>query len=491
MHVALHTPLIDILGCDYPILLAGMGGVSRHELAAAVSNAGGFGSLGMVRESPALIKQEVEAYRSLSERSFSVNLIPAATDKALLKAQIDLCIELKIPAVTLFWDIFPDVINAFSEAGITVLHQVGSQRDADKALRAGVNILIAQGRGAGGHVRGEDSLFALLPDIVSMSNVPVVASGGITSGEGLVASLALGAQGVCCGTLFLATDESNAHQLHKTRIVEAKPGETLHTYRFFKNWPMAAAVRVLPNGVTRGDFDHLRNASENTIIAEQDGQPISLFSTDSPLKGASGDLNAMAIYAGESSASIKDITGAADRVERLIVEADKRLKKLHAVSEVLQESVQPYASSPCLAASGDSTMNLEALGYLSKNDLTEQLQQLLTNSRTQAKLIAESLHHVYEQSARQKMSALHKTEALVCQLLKKALHILQENMWQENTMSNRLNNKNSLEGKGETEVIALVKKTRQESLGVVRTLLSKCGHVNVTVLLEEVVSAYS
>ncbi|HCL3525254.1 TPA: nitronate monooxygenase, partial [Pseudomonas aeruginosa] len=104
MHAALHTPLVDLLGCSVPIISAGMGGVARHELAAAVSNAGGFGCLGMVREPVALIRHEVQAYRALSERPFAVNLIPAATPTELLTEQVRVCLELQVPAIALFWD---------------------------------------------------------------------------------------------------------------------------------------------------------------------------------------------------------------------------------------------------------------------------------------------------------------------------------------------------------------------------------------------------
>ncbi len=145
-HPALHTALIDLLGCDVPVLCAGMGGVARHQLAAAVSNAGGFGCLGMVREPVARIRAEVAAYRQLSERPFAVNLIPAATPAELLRAQVHACLELKVPAVVLFWDVDSALIRLLKAEGVLVMQQIAARAHAEQALEAGVDALIAQGR---------------------------------------------------------------------------------------------------------------------------------------------------------------------------------------------------------------------------------------------------------------------------------------------------------------------------------------------------------
>src|ERR1700757_2653237 len=98
----LHRPICDLLGCDHPVVLASMGGVARSELVAAVTEAGGFGFLGMVREPPALIREEIGRIRDRTPRDFGVNLIPAVTDPVLLDAQIATCIEERVPVVALF-----------------------------------------------------------------------------------------------------------------------------------------------------------------------------------------------------------------------------------------------------------------------------------------------------------------------------------------------------------------------------------------------------
>jgi len=316
----IRTPIAQQLGCTYPILSAGMGGVARSELAAAVCNAGGFGCLGMVREPLARIRHEVEQTRALTDRSFGVNLIPAATDKTLLNAQIDLCIALNVPVVCLFWDVDQASVLRLKDAGVMVLHQIGSLADAEQALHAGCDVLIAQGVEAGGHVRGLRSTLSLVVDLVAITDVPVVACGGIATGGALIAALAAGAQAVCCGTAFLACREANAHPYHQARICDASGDETLYTTQFFRNWPMAAPVRVLPNSVTAGDHCGLENG-DPIVIGKQDDLPVHLFSTDSPLRDATGDVSAMALYAGQSCGQIRSVVSAAERIDVLLNEA--------------------------------------------------------------------------------------------------------------------------------------------------------------------------
>src|SRR6476620_10530100 len=147
-----------------------MGGVARSELVTAVTKAGGFGFLGMVREPPSLIRQEVEAVRRLTAKPFGVNLIPAATDRELLERQLCMCIELTVPVVAL-WDLVPGVVERLRDAGILVVCQVGSADEGHSAQRAGAQILIAQGVEAGGHVRVTTSLKLLLPEVIGSSDV--------------------------------------------------------------------------------------------------------------------------------------------------------------------------------------------------------------------------------------------------------------------------------------------------------------------------------
>jgi nitronate monooxygenase len=320
----LDTPVCALLGCEVPVVLAGMGGVARSELVAAVTVAGGFGFLGMVRESADLIRSEIARVRAATPRAFGVNLVPAATSAKLLEAELDAVIAERVAAVTLFWDLRPDIVGRLRESGCLVLCQIGSVREAEEAAQAGAHILIAQGVEAGGHVRGAIGVSELVPAVVARVDVPVLAAGGIVDGQGLADALRWGAQGAVVGTGFLATRESFAHDYHKQRIVDAKPGETVHTQDFHLNWPSGAAVRVLPNSVTRGDRGN-PFGGERQIIGEEEGRPILLFSTDSPLRNMSGDFEAMALYAGQGAGHITSVPPAADRLNAMVSEAKRIL----------------------------------------------------------------------------------------------------------------------------------------------------------------------
>lgn len=328
----LRTPLCELLGCEAPILLAGMGGVARWELAAAVANAGGFAMLGMVRESPELIETEVRALRAATNRPFAVNVIPSATDPALLDRQIRRCLDLGVRAFTFFWDVVPEAVERAKREGCLVLHQIGTIEAARQAQDAGADVLIAQGIEAGGHVHGRTGAFALAEAVLDLATVPVVVSGGISTGRGLAAALAMGAQGVQCGTAFLATRESFAHDYHKDRVAAAGGEDTVLTDVFVLNWPKGAAVRVIGNSVTAGLGDRLLGhdpaSLPREVIAQDLGQPLLRYSTDSPMRHTTGALEEMALYAGQGAGAIREILPAGDRLRQMVREAEACLERL-------------------------------------------------------------------------------------------------------------------------------------------------------------------
>jgi nitronate monooxygenase len=331
----LHTPLCDLLGCRYPILQAGMGGVARSELVAAVAEAGGYGFLGMVRETPDLIAREIAAVRARTDQPFGVNLIPAATDQALLEAELSVCVEKRVHSICFFWDVHADSVAMAKAAGCRVLYQVGSVEDAITAERIGADAVIAQGFEAGGHVRGILSSLVLLPQVVRAISVPVVASGGFASGESLIAALALGAQGIHCGTAFLATAESFAHSYHKDRVVQAKSEDTVYTDAFAINWPPNSPVRVIANSLTHdlGQYllGHRPEDLPREAIAEEDGRPLYKFSTDSPLRTTTGKLEWLALFAGQVAGAIETIPSAGARIEEIVSAARATLERLRRI----------------------------------------------------------------------------------------------------------------------------------------------------------------
>ncbi|MGH8430134.1 MAG: NAD(P)H-dependent flavin oxidoreductase, partial [Solimonas sp.] len=323
---SLRTPVCDLLDCDVPVVQAGMGGVARSELVAAVANAGGYGILGMVRESPELILQEIATVREHTERPFGVNLIPFGTDPTLLDEELAACFEARIHSLCFFWTVRPELVRRAKTAGCRVLYQVGTLADARAAEQAGADIVICQGVEAGGHVHGTVSSLVLLPQVASVLSIPVLGSGGFATGGGLVAALALGAQGIHCGTAFLATRESYAHDFHKRRVVEASSGDTVHSDVFAINWPAGSPVRTLVNSVTMAYRDNLWGHGPNDfpreVIGHEGQRLIYRFSTDSPLRNMTGDFEAMAPFAGQACGLIDDICSAGERLRRIVGEAE-------------------------------------------------------------------------------------------------------------------------------------------------------------------------
>ena len=333
----LRTRLTDLLGCDYPIVQAGMGGPGRSELCAAVSETGAFGCIGMVREHPELIRSEVAAVRERTNRPFGVNLVPSATDATLLEEELRACFEARVPVMVFFWDVRPDVIARAHAAGCRVLYQVGSIADAQMAEKAGADAIICQGVEAGGHVRGTTTSLVLLPQVAAAVRIPVLGSGGFGSGASLVAALALGAAGIHCGTVFLASDESFAHDYHKQRIVEASSESTVHSDIFAIGWPPLSPVRTLRNSITdlyADDlFGHGPDDFAREVLAHDGDEPVLKFSTYSPLRTTVGDLEALALYAGQICGAVKKVRPAAEIIHEMIKDAEHTLARLRAIGQ--------------------------------------------------------------------------------------------------------------------------------------------------------------
>jgi nitronate monooxygenase len=279
----------------------------------------------MVREPPELIAREISNLRERCDHDFGVNLIPAATDPVLFGEQMAACRDGCVPAMTFFWEVDSRAVTEARAFGSKVLYQVGSVADAIAAEAAGADAVIAQGVEAGGHVRGKVSSLVLLPLVCAAVRIPVVASGGFGSGAALAAALALGAVGVHCGTVFVATHESYAHDLHKQRILESSAEQTMLTDAFSINWPAGSPVRVLENSVTEklGDklFGYHPDEMEREVVADDEGRDIYLYSTDSPLRSTRGELERLALFAGQVAGQTEHIEHAGDVVARMARDA--------------------------------------------------------------------------------------------------------------------------------------------------------------------------
>ena len=240
----LTTRLCRELSIEHPILCAPLGGgMAGPELAAAVSEAGGLGLLGMGGVPARVIREQIRDTRRRTSKPFGAGLLLPLLEGG----EVDACIEERVSVLLFFWgDVAPHV-EKVKRAGIRVFAQVGSVEEAKAAAAAGVDAIVAQGFEAGGHVRGTTSLMTLIPAVLqAVAPLPVIAAGGIATGRGMLAALGLGAEAVSMGTRFVASEESRAAPEYKQRIVRARAEDTVHTMLFDIGWP-DAAHRVIRN----------------------------------------------------------------------------------------------------------------------------------------------------------------------------------------------------------------------------------------------------
>ena len=241
--MALRTPICDLLGVEHPILLAGMGGVSYAEVCAAVSEAGGFGSLGMAGLGPDRIRQQMRRVRELTDKPFGVDLLTAQPET--LTDAVDVIIEEGAKAFIAGLGVPVAIVDQLRQAGVVVMCMAGNVRHAVKAVEAGCDVVIAQGTEAGGHT-GSVASVALWPQVVDAVDVPVIAAGGLFDGRGLAAALAFGCQGVWMGTRFIASDEAHAGQAYKDAIVAMSESDTVISRAF-----TGKTLRAIANATTK------------------------------------------------------------------------------------------------------------------------------------------------------------------------------------------------------------------------------------------------
>ena len=232
----LRTPICDLFGIEFPVILAGMGGVSMAPLVAAVSNAGGLGVIGAAALSTQDLRREIRATRALTDRPFAVDLLAPLPQMIVPYLPVLYDEEVRIFVAGLA---VPEKHVAEMHAhGMKIMVMVGKVKHAVRAEQAGGDVVAAQGTEAGGHT-GEIGTLALVPQVVDAVKIPVLAAGGIVDGRGLVAALALGAQGAVVGTRFIATPEATAARQYREALVRAEQDETIRT-RAYSGKPLRA-----------------------------------------------------------------------------------------------------------------------------------------------------------------------------------------------------------------------------------------------------------
>src|SRR5215467_3441673 len=322
----MRTGFCDLLGIEHPIVAAPMGpDLTGPELVAAVSNAGGLGILQAQFCPPPVFRDEIRRVRALTARPFGVNLLLHFP----VEDQIAVCLDERVPVLSLFWGDPTPYIGRAHAAGTKVFHQVGSVADAKRSAAAGVDIIIAQGAEAGGHVAGEVSTLALVPRVVdAVAPRPVAAAGGIGDARGLVAVLALGAQAAVLGTRFLASAESRAHTHYKQKLVAANEEDTVRTILFGYGWPNAphrtlrtAFVRQWLGQEGRGQESRPDEPIVGQTIIGGQPMPVLRFMGFPPNSDARGDIDSMDLLAGQSVGLIHDVKPASQIVGELVAEA--------------------------------------------------------------------------------------------------------------------------------------------------------------------------
>ncbi|MFW6035955.1 MAG: enoyl-[acyl-carrier-protein] reductase FabK [Halothermotrichaceae bacterium] len=304
--MAFKNKLTDILGIDYPIIQGGMAWVATGELAAAVSDAGGLGIIGAGNAPADIVKEEIKKVKTKTDKPFGVNIMllsPFAEDI------VELVIEEKVPVVTTGAGNPGKYLDKLKKIGTKVFPVVPSVALAKRMTRLGIDGVIAEGNEAGGHI-GQLTTITLIPQIVDAVDVPVIAAGGIADGRGVLAVMALGAQGVQIGTRFVCSTECTAHDNYKQAIINASDRDAVVTGR-----TTGHPVRNIKNSLTR-NMQKLEDRGASIEEIER------LGSGKLRLAVREGDIAEGSVMAGLAAGFIDDIKPVKDIIEEIINQAE-------------------------------------------------------------------------------------------------------------------------------------------------------------------------
>ena len=305
----MKTRVTELLQIEYPVIQGGMAWVAEHHLAAAVSEAGGFGLIGAASAPPEIVREEIRKAKELTDKPFGVNIMllnPNADEVAKI------VVEEGIQAVTTGAGNPEKYMPIWKEAGVKVIPVVASVAMAKRMERYGADAVVAEGMEAGGHI-GNQTTMALIPQIVDAVNIPVIAAGGIGDGRGIAASFMLGAEGVQMGTRFVVANESIVHENYKNRIVKAKDIDSVVTGQ-----STGHPVRCLRNQMTK-----------EYIKKEQEGVPFEELErmTLGSLRKAvmDGDILNGTVMAGQIAGLVSKRQSCKEILQEIMGEAEKLL----------------------------------------------------------------------------------------------------------------------------------------------------------------------
>ncbi len=323
--------LTRILGIDHPILQGGMTWVSRHALAAAVSEAGALGVLGSGGMEAEELREEIRALRALTVRPFAVNVplvdVRPSGDAGIVEAMIEVVLDERVPVVVTSAGSPSRFTPRLKAAGATVIHVVPSVPLACKAEEAGVDAIVAESSESGGHIRSDGlATFSLVPQVVDAVRIPVVAAGGICDARGVAAAFALGAHGVQLGTLFIATTECNAHPLFKAALLAAEPEGTAvycrahHASRALATPAVARLVEMEARGASPAELAEFRGRGRARAGC------------------ITGDVDRGILPAGSAAGLVREIRPAAEVVRDLVRGFSETLASMRATWGPLEDT---------------------------------------------------------------------------------------------------------------------------------------------------------
>lgn len=306
----MKTRVTELLGIEYPIIQGGMAWVAEHHLAAAVSEAGGFGLIGAASAPAEIVREEIKKAKELTDKPFGVNIMllnPNAEEVAKI------VVEEGIKAVTTGAGNPEKYIPMWKEAGIKVIPVVASVAMAKRMEKYAADAVVVEGMEAGGHI-GSQTTMALVPQVVDAVSIPVIAAGGIGDGRGFAAAWMLGAEGVQMGTRFVVADESIVHDNYKDRIVKARDIDSVVTGQ-----STGHPVRILRNQMTK-----------EYIKKEQEGVPfeeLELLTLGSLRKAVmDGDVVNGSVMAGQIAGLIHKRQSCKEMIEEIMDKAERLLK---------------------------------------------------------------------------------------------------------------------------------------------------------------------
>ncbi|MBS3680185.1 nitronate monooxygenase [Ornithinibacillus massiliensis] len=312
------TRITDLFHIEYPIIQGGLAYLAYADLAAAVSNAGALGQItAMSLPGPEELRSEIIRVKELTDKPFGVNFAIGQHNRPY-EDMVQVAIEEKVPVVSVTGGNPKGVLDMVKEHPIKTLVLVAAKRQAQKAEQLGADAVIVVGHEGGGHLgRADTSTFVLTPDVADNVSIPVIASGGIIDGRGLMASLALGAEGIEMGTRFIATKECiHAHPVYKQAIIEADENSTVVIKR-----SLGTPARALKNSWT----DKILELEEKEV--GYDGLKDYISGVANRNYIYKGETDNGFGWAGQGVAGIDDIPSVRELIERMIAEAEGIRKK--------------------------------------------------------------------------------------------------------------------------------------------------------------------